>query len=123
MTDMHATYAQNLWQIANIIVGFSVAQLLVVLIGMATNPSFDSMVLQHKWIAAIVSTVIQPFLALFICYCHSEELVLLPLDRTVSKLITDVRDGQIATLIIVLFAVYILAFIPRSKKPTLELAL
>lgn len=96
------------------------AEFLVVVIGMATNPKFDSLVLEHRWIAALATGLLQPILAWSIWFCHSREIMLLADDRKISKIISEVCFGQIALLALMLVALFFVVLSPRKNPAVLQ---
>jgi hypothetical protein len=107
------TYAQNLWQFANYITGFSVVQAIVVLVAAASNSAFKAELQKEKCIAITVVSFIQPLLMFAVGWCHYQELRLLQEDAAqVWRIVWVVCVVQ--TLILVFVALSFVAAIVKG---------
>jgi hypothetical protein len=100
--DTAKTYAQNLWQFANYITGFSIVQAIVVLVAAASNPPFHHELIKQRCVAIAVIIVLQPLLMVAVGWCHSRELRLLQVDMPqVRRIVWVVCAVQISILAVV----------------------
>lgn len=82
-------YAQNYWQLANLITGFAIAEVLATLFAIGTTPEFATGI--HNWQLAVVSftAIAHFFYAVAVCFCCRQELKLLPAN------VADIRKGTV----------------------------
>ncbi len=102
--EIRKTYAQNLWQLSNIITGFSVAEILIVLLSLAQIRALRVAVNEHQPFATGATVVGQAIFVVVVRWCKSRQLVLLG-GPTISKDVADtikiISRIQVALLILV----------------------
>jgi hypothetical protein len=96
--ELKTAYAQNLWQLANIITGFSVAQVMLILITMNTYGNFKLQIAILPYLGTVTICIAQPLLAAVVWWCHSHQINLLQPPPEVVTAIKRVRLIQIGVL-------------------------
>jgi hypothetical protein len=101
--EVNKSYAQNLWQLTNILTGFSAAQILVVLLSLANDSTLRTAVNLHQCFATVVTIVGQAILIAVVRWCNKRQLVLLGASATkeVSHTVKIISRIQYCVLVVV----------------------
>jgi hypothetical protein len=99
--EINKVYAQNLWQLSNLITGFSVAEILVVLLSMPHDSSLRESVNAHRCFSTGATILGQTMLVVAIWWCSSQQKRLLGnFSNEVASTLTTIMFIQIAILIV-----------------------
>jgi hypothetical protein len=113
--ELREVYAENFWQLANLITGFAIAEVLATLFAVGSNPVFAKGV--HDWRCTVVvfTSIAHLFYAAAVYYCLRQELKFLPQNAF------DVRSSAVAVFgartAVVVLAGGLLIFVTLAIPP------
>ena len=109
--ELEKSYAQNLWQLANILTGFSAAQILIILLSLANDSTLRKAVNAHQRISTAAILVGQTILIAFVRWCNRRQLVLLGASATQKVIQTLKIISRVQYFVLVVVAVGFLIFV------------
>jgi cytochrome bd-type quinol oxidase subunit 2 len=129
--EVDKSYAQNLWQLANIPTGFSAAQILIILLSSLTEgKTLRDAVNAHKPFSTFAVVFGQTILIWFVRWCNKHQLVLLGASASKEVRHTIKVISRIQYSVLVVVAVGFLIFVwnildlkcpqasPHASSPT-----
>ena len=109
--DVDKSYAQNLWQLTNILTGFSAAQILIILLSLANDSTLRKAVNTHQRFSTAATIVGQTILIAFVRWCNKRQLVLLGASASEEVRRTIKIISRIQYFVLVVVAVGFLIFV------------
>lgn len=108
-------YAQNYWQLANLITGFAIAEVLATLFAIGNSPAFAKGIRDWRPVVVLLTAMAHFFYTGAVYFCRRQELKLLPANEPEIREGTGAVFAARATVIIVSGA--LLIFITLAIPP------
>jgi O-antigen/teichoic acid export membrane protein len=105
--------AEKLWDTANIVTGFAVAQILAVIFALANNQMAMLSGPQAHWAAAVGTLIFTTFYLFVISWCYTEAKRLSPKHPLIWRM---VNRGRIGAVILFTFAFFVTLYGHRNEE-------
>jgi hypothetical protein len=110
-------YAQNFWQIGNLITGFSVTEALVMILAIGSTPWFENKVRDHRWAAMVLTAFAHIVFGSVVWWCHFTEMTLLVSQKDAQGILLDVYILTLLELVAIgAFGILLIVVIFRADR-------
>jgi hypothetical protein len=111
------TYAQNFWQLGNILTGFAITEVLVVALAIGSSAHLENRLIENRAWALIASLLAHISFGCGVWWCHAVGMSLLPPDPQRAAICATIRCLRLAELLgIAIFGLMMLIIIWQAKE-------
>lgn len=101
-------YAQNYWQLANIVTGFAVAEVIGTLFAIGSSTIFAEGVRRSRYLVVFFTLIAHIIYLWGIYFCHTQEVMLIPADE--AKVLTGIGTVFVGREIAVILSAGLLIY-------------